>query len=146
MDQPRIDIWQFQVQLSQRLLRWSGFSSGGGVAMVLIGKPFWRGAGSQFAVWGLVDAAIGLLGMRAARAKASDPAAHEPDEQRNARRNLRRVLWINTALDVGYVTGGATLVYTKGRKNLFWRGSGWGIVIQGGFLLLFDLLHALRLR
>ncbi len=58
-------------------------------------------------------------------------------------RNLRRLLWINTGLDVLYVAGGLVLVVTLGAQNPFMAGSGWGVIVQGGFLLIFDLLHAL---
>ena len=58
-------------------------------------------------------------------------------------RNLRRILLINTGLDVLYVTSGVALALTLGVDNPFWRGNGWGIVVQGGFLFCFDLLHAL---
>jgi hypothetical protein len=58
-------------------------------------------------------------------------------------RNLRRILLINTGLDVLYVTGGIALALTLGADNPFWRGNGWGVVVQGGFLFAFDLFHAL---
>jgi len=45
-----------------------------------------------------------------------------------------------------YVTGGLRLWSREGRKNRFWQGSGLGIVVQGGFLLVFDLIHVLLLR
>ena len=35
------------------------------------------------------------------------------------------------------------LALTLGVDSPFWRGNGWGIVVQGGFLFFFDLLHAL---
>ncbi|MBI1259787.1 MAG: hypothetical protein GC204_20155 [Chloroflexi bacterium] len=50
--------------------------------------------------------------------------------------NLRQLLWINTALDLLYVAGGRWLI-RRGK-----HGTGWGIVVQGMFLFLFDLLHA----
>jgi hypothetical protein len=44
------------------------------------------------------------------------------------------------------LVGGLSLL----RADAFWRGIGlqaigWGIIIQGGFLFLFDLYHALLL-
>jgi hypothetical protein len=146
---PNTDSWQFQAALSRRLLAWSGLSVAAGAAMALLGDAFWRGLGTQCAGWGLVDAIIAGLGLRQTHQKAAQPASHLPEEQAEARRKLARVLWINTGLDVGYVAGGVVLAATKGRKgskSRFWRGSGLGIVLQGGFLLLFDLLHALLLR
>jgi hypothetical protein len=146
--QPRIDIWQFQAALSRRLLAWSGLSVGAGAALALLSDPVWRGFGAQCAGWGLIDAVIAGLGLRQTHRKAAEQEAHRADEQAEARKNLRRVLWINTGLDIAYVAGGLLLAATKGREGThrrFWRGSGWGIVLQGGFLLVFDLIHALLL-
>ncbi len=40
------------------------------------------------------------------------------------------------------MAGGLTLVATLGATDPFAAGNGWGIVVQGGFLFVFDLLHA----
>ena len=60
-------------------------------------------------------------------------------------RKLRRLLWLNTLLDILYVAGGLGLRAIRGRNEPAWRGHGWGIVVQGGFLFLFDLYHVLVL-
>ncbi|MEP7292887.1 MAG: hypothetical protein ABI835_13980, partial [Chloroflexota bacterium] len=49
---------------------------------------------------------------------------------------LRRLLEVNTLLDLIYMFGGRSLIRHGS------RGTGWGIVIQGTFLFLFDLFHA----
>jgi carboxylesterase len=96
----------------------------------------------QAVVWGIIDAGIALLGRRASEkrrlAHLDGPSIVEQEAQ-----NLRRLLWINTGLDVLYVAGGFVLIYTIGRGDPFAAGNGWGIVVQGGFLFFFDLLHAL---
>jgi carboxylesterase len=51
-------------------------------------------------------------------------------------------LWINAGLDVLYVTGGFVLLHRLGARDPFVAGTGWGIVVQGGFLFFFDLLNA----
>ncbi len=139
------DVWQAQASLGRRLLSWSGLSVAAGAVMGLSADRFWRGVGSQFVGWGLIDAGIAWLGLRSARSKAAQSDAHTPARQLEMRTTLHRVLWINAALDVGYVTGGVVLATTKGRNDSLWRGIGWGIVVQGGFLLIFDLVHALLL-
>ncbi|MBN2006671.1 MAG: hypothetical protein JXA21_25180 [Anaerolineae bacterium] len=62
---------------------------------------------------------------------------------------MARLLWINTGLDVIYVTVGLILAYGGPSKETNpaprRRGSGWGVVLQGAALFLFDLMHALRL-
>jgi hypothetical protein len=144
--EPRTDIWQFQAALSRRLLAWGALSMGAGVVLALIPDRVWQGIGAQCAGWGMIDAVIAGLGLRQTHKRAADPDEHRPEAQVEARDTLKRVLWINTGLDIGYVAGGIVLAATKGRKgrnSRFWRGSGWGIVLQGGFLLVFDLIHAL---
>jgi hypothetical protein len=38
-----------------------------------------------------------------------------------------------------YVLGGLAVIYFM--TEPVWRGVGWGIVVQGGFLFVFDLVH-----
>ena len=140
------DIWQFQVQLAEKLLAWSAMSVTGGSTFLIFGDRFWRGFGSQCAAWGVIDALIAVFGLRGAQTKAETPDAHTPERQTRERTSLRRILWINFGLDVGYVAGGTVLALTHGKRDRFLRGVGWGIVFQGGFLFFFDLLHALFLQ
>jgi len=135
-------IWDFQDTLSRRLLLWSTLSVAAGVILMLTGGEFWRGFGLQALVWGLIDGAIAGLGRRsAARRRIRGP--HTADALTREAANMRRILWINTGLDVLYVTGGLLLAYTSAARNPFAAGNGWGIVLQGGFLFFFDLFHAL---
>jgi hypothetical protein len=138
-----MDIWQYYQAITRRLLVWSIISVIAGVVLLFF-NPLWQGVGLQAIAWGAIDAVIALVGgwvTRRRRAGLADPSA--PEMLAREARNLRRILLINTGLDVLYVTGGIILVLTLGADNPFWRGNGWGIVFQGGFLLFFDLLHAL---
>lgn len=138
----QFDIWSFQSRLTRRLLAWAAPSILLGALLLTGADPFLRGVGVQFVAWGAIDAVIALLGARATRRRAALPDADPGREVRN----LRRLLWINTALDVLYVAGGWLLWQTLGRADPFWAGNGFGILVQGGFLFFFDLYHALRLR
>jgi hypothetical protein len=134
-------IWDFQLALTRRLWLWSALSVAAGIALVLAGDAFWRGFGLQAMVWGVIDAAIAWLGATSARRRrAAAPGGTEA--ARAEARKLRRLLWINTGLDVLYVAGGLILVATLGAQDPFAAGNGWGIALQGGFLFVFDLLHA----
>ncbi len=136
-------IWDFQDALTCRLLLWSALSITAGGILLLAGDAFWRGFGLQAVVWGAIDAGIALFGRRSAQGRqASAPPG--PETTAREARNLRRLLWINSGLDVLYVAGGLLLVATLGRSDPFAAGSGWGIVLQGSFLFVFDLLHARR--
>jgi len=142
-----VDIWEFQDTLTRRLSWWSIGSLLAGAGMLFPGDAFWRGLGVQFLAWGAIDLAIavfGSLGTRRRQAKLTP--AELLSTQSKERASLAKILWINTGLDVLYVAGGLALALTLGAGDPFWRGGGWGIVIQGGFLFFFDLFHALKLR
>lgn len=135
-------IWDFADALSRRLLLWSALSVAAGAVLMLSGDAFWRGFGLQALVWGVIDAAIAFFGRRSSEKRRLATLGGPSIVEREAR-NLRRLLWINTALDVLYVAAGFVLIYTIGRDDPFARGNGWGIVVQGAFLFFFDLFHAL---
>ena len=106
-----------------------------------------RGLGDQFIGWGAIDgiiAASGMAGMhKNARLLAADkiePIKHDKDA-----RQFEQVVWVNTVLDIGYILAGKSLVQ-RNPGNTYRRGMGWGILIQGGFLFLWDLLLALLIR
>jgi hypothetical protein len=152
-----VDIWQYYKAITRRLLVWSVISVAASATLLLLSlgctfpvtpsmlNPlFQMGIGLQSLAWGMIDAGIALVGgwiTRRRRAGLTDPFA--PEVLAREARTLRRILLINAGLDVLYVTGGVVLALTLGADNLFWCGNGWSIVIQGGFLFCFDLLHAL---
>lgn len=139
-------VWELYELISKRLLRWSALSVLAGIVLILVGGtyisdlPFARGMGIQFIAWGLVDAAIAQGGAWLAERRRGNRPVSENDEREAAR--LRRLLLVNTGLDVLYVTGGLGLAFTLGARDPGWHGHGWGIVVQGAFLFVFDLIHA----
>jgi hypothetical protein len=140
------DIWNFQSQLTRRLAFWSIASIAVGLPLFFI-DPFWRGMGIQFIAWGAIDLLIAIFGSRSAsRRKARLSPDELLDSAPKETASLKRILLINTALDVFYVAGGIALILTLGADNSEWRGHGWGIIVQGGFLFFFDLFHALKLN
>lgn len=135
-------IWNLQKLILARLLSWSRFSVIAGLGLLPL-DPFWHGVGLQAIGWGVIDALIAILARRSLNAKLVRPEAAAPETQQREARNLQRLLWLNTGLDILYVLGGLWLAYRRGAANPKWRGHGWGIILQGGFLFLFDLYHAL---
>jgi len=133
-------IYDFQRIFSLRLMLWGFLSVFSGLWLWFSGDLFWRGFGLQTATWGVVDAAIALYGLRGLAGKLA--AAFDPLESARRTRWLRRILGLNAGLDVFYIAGGLALSLTLGRSQPFTAGMGWGIVLQGVFLLLFDSLHA----
>jgi hypothetical protein len=141
-----MNIWHFQTALTRRLLAWSIFSIISGALLTVFRDGLLRGIGAQFIGWGFIDALIALGGRQAAQKRlAALPDPTDPAITAAETANLRRLLALNTGLDVLYILGGVWLERTKGQSNRLARGSGLGILIQGAFLFVFDLLHTLRL-
>lgn len=137
------DIWQFQRLLTRRLSIGAGVSLLLGLGMFLFRTPFWNGVAYQFIGWALIDLLIawgGAAGTRKRRLRLTEEqaAAAAPTEARN----LRRILWVNTGLDVLYMLGGVLVAVFPGASNPLWLGTGIGILCQGAFLFFFDWYHA----
>lgn len=127
-------------RLLRQLTAWSLGSIVAGAAALLGGGPFLRALGLQFVIWGAVDLVLALSGERdrrrvRTRGEEADAAAAERD-----RRRLVRLLRINAGLDVAYVAVGIGLIAFG--PDRVWAGHGTGVLVQGGFLLIFDALHA----
>ena len=142
MNKTSNNIWEFQSILSRRLLFWSIISIFGGLILQFPRNRLSNGIGVQFSAWGLIDAIIAVFGDRTAKQRAAqlpDPLAKEIVDHESHK--LYKILLANTGLDVGYMLGGSALALTKGKNDPGWRGHGIGIIIQGAFLFIFDLVH-----
>lgn len=130
-------IWAYELALGTRLLGWSVLSISCGLLLLLLpgSSNLQQAFAVQAVAWGAIDAVIALAGRRTAARRPRPPAAEA--------KHLRRLLWLNTALDFVYIAVGLYLVFALGREDAAWRGHGWGVLVQGAFLLVFDTLHAL---
>lgn len=137
-------IWDFQRLISRALLTWSALSAGLGVGLRLGGGPFARGVSDQFLGWPVINAGIALFGaFSAARRERTLPDATTPERRQREALNLRRLLRINAALDVGYMAGGLAMMLRPGGGARA-KGTGLGILLQGAFLFLFDTILSFR--
>lgn len=143
------DVWAAQADIAAHLATWAAVSLVGGGVLALVGQlrghPTMRAFGLQNAGWGAVDLAIAGVasaGRKTAMRRAPDPGDH--DIQSRQRRSLRRTLLVNAGLDVGYVAAGlAGLVWSlRAGPRPAAVGHCCAVVVQGGFLLAFDTLHA----
>ncbi|MCA9868077.1 MAG: hypothetical protein KIS95_00110 [Anaerolineae bacterium] len=139
-----MDIWKFQKHLTAMLLGWAAAGILSGLALTGKRDPLRQGVAEQFVGWGLVNAAIALAGRMSATRRQQLPNATTAAVQTAERRKIARLLYVNTGLDVFYVVGGALAARTRGATDKRWRGRGLGIMVQGGFLFFFDLIHAIR--
>ncbi len=140
-----LDPWRASARIGRQLGAWAVASLLVGGALVLLADgALARAFGLQFLVWGAIDGGIAIAGAIALRRAHARGAVADPERAPPERRRLRRLLWINAGLDVGYLAA-ALLVLA------LWRtpegvGHGLGVLAQGGFLLGFDVVHARRLR
>ena len=142
------DPWRHAARISAQLAAWGLASVALGAALLLMGPLAWlpaevvpvaRGFGIQCLVWGAIDGAIALLGMRDLRRRRAAGEHTEAGGSHAFAARLRKLLRLNAGLDVVYVLAGLALV-------LLWRtpeglGHGLGVMVQGGFLLAFDGWH-----
>ena len=140
------EIFTFQRQVSQRLLLWSVVSIVLGGWLMRKDNANQRGFGQQAATWGVIDAAIALGGWFGSQQRSRAADGQHPEVQAKETRNLRRLLWINAGLDVLYMLGGLWWSRKDDPQGRGWAGHGWGVVVQGAFLFVFDLIHALLLK
>jgi len=105
------------------------------------------GIGDQFIGWGAVDGLIAVFGMASMHHNARRLAQGEIDPEKHVKdaRRFEQIVWVNTALDIGYMVAGGSLVQ-RNREIVYRRGTGWGIFIQGSFLFFWDLLLGLLIR
>lgn len=129
-------IWQLERQLSSRLMVWSVASMAVG-AVLLFASDFWRGFGLQCFVWGAIDLLIAWFGQRSMNKKLRE-AKNASEEVRS----LKRILLINAGLDVVYLLIGVSIWVFWGRTGVFTVGNAVGVLLQGSFLLWFDLFYA----
>jgi hypothetical protein len=115
--------------VSTRLLLWSLPWMGASIiGLTLTSDPSARGWWMMNGVWGFINSAIAMVGF----------LTPEPELE-----TLRNLLLINAGIDVLYIAGG---VFLLTRPDPMWQGAGWGVVLQGAFLLIFDLWQGLAIR
>ncbi len=115
--------------ISTRLLLWSLPWMGAAILGLTLttdetAKGFWSMSGA----WAFINGAIAMIGL----------LTPEPSLD-----TLRTTLLINSGIDVLYIAGG---IYMLTRAEPYWRGAGVGVIIQGAFLLIFDLWQGLTIR
>lgn len=92
------------------------------------------------AAWNTVNLGIAVLGYY--QAQHTDPAAWSLAESIRQNYKLEKILLLNTGLDLAYMAGGAWMI-EKGKNATEnpdrWKGFGKSLILQGAFLLVFDI-------
>ena len=144
-----VDPWRHAAQVGRQLGWWALASVLVGAALLLTPErafgalaPVAFGFGLQCLLWGAIDGVIASIGAFDLRRRRAAGEQHDAAATRAFGRRLRRLLRLNAGLDVLYVAVGLALL-------ALWRtpeglGHGLGVVVQGGFLLVFDAWHGWR--
>ncbi|MEL6671774.1 MAG: hypothetical protein AAFR61_06265 [Bacteroidota bacterium] len=147
-EQPLIELNQHRLDVNEKAMYVLGGWAIGNIAVGAIMRSRTEGTTRYFhemnAFWNLVNlglAAGGLFGNM-----GTDPAGLDLWETYHEQNKLERILLFNMALNVSYMVGGAWLmerskVVTERADR--WKGYGQSLILQGGFLLLYDTTHYL---
>jgi carboxylesterase len=136
-------IYAFQYKISKRLLVWSSLSILAGAVLSAAGYPFWRSFGIQAIIWGLLESMVGMVTLLRSRRKSKQPSTPEQDEREAIQ--VERFLWMNAGLAALVLLASFSLLLTLGSSSPSWKGSAWGLMAHGGFLLTFYWQHALKI-
>lgn len=91
--------------------------------------------------WNVVNLALALPGLR--YSIITDPSTIGLAETVGEYHQMSKILLMNAALDVAYVTGGflmKEMAKTRANKQDILNGYGKSLILQGGFLLAFDVV------
>jgi hypothetical protein len=119
------------------LFGWAALNIGTGVAGHFATQGETRAFFQANAAWNVVNLAIAGFGYHGQA--TAEPATWDLARSLAEGQKLERLLLLNTGLDVGYLAFGAFL-WERGLRKDSERLRGWGksLLVQGGFLLVFD--------
>jgi hypothetical protein len=89
--------------------------------------------------WNVVNLALAGFGYYSAA--TSDPASYNLFTSLKEHYSMEKILLLNAGLDVAYITAGFYLLEKSKnatQKRDMFKGFGQSVILQGGFLLLFD--------
>lgn len=121
---------------------WAVVNIGAGLAL----RGSSEGAPREFhtmnALWNTVN--LGIAGLGYYTALQSDPASWDLATSLGKHQNFQKILLFNAGLDVGYIMGGLYLTERSKRPGVNTdqlKGFGNSIMLQGAFLMVFDLAN-----
>lgn len=142
-----MNSYEMQITISKRLVKWALLNILAGTILFFSAIELVTGLAIQSLCWGSINAIIALAGLWHGRSRMRGANSGAFDMKKDTDRigKFARLLWFNFYLDGIYILGGALLAlfYTQ---NDLWLGHGIGIIVQGSFLLVFDLYHAIICR
>ncbi len=125
-------IKNVEQEISLNLFIWGLCSSLNGIILLFFDNSFITAIGFQFIIWGLIDCLIAIFPLIIRKIRNQSYIQNLP--------KLRKILGINSILDLLYVLVGIFLFLGIFDIN---KGHGIGVIVQGGFLLIFDFYYYL---
>ena len=92
-------------------------------------------------LWNTVNVSIASYALISGLSE--DLMAYSQNELFAKHEGLERILLINAGLDVLYIGAGAWMIkrsQSVTKRQALWKGYGRSVILQGGFLLVFDLI------
>lgn len=135
---------------SLRLTVWSLVSIGIGVPawLLLIDRPFWGPFFAHCWIWGAIDLVFALMGLRQSQVAARTPLtpAVARLEHADGRKLLATLQFSHKLNWVWLATAGGLYLWAVLVTSPVLAGHGTGVLVQGGFLFLFDRRFDAELR
>lgn len=133
------------------LLAWAGGSIISGTMLWMVYRrdgAFATAVGIEFVAWGAVDCIFAVLGVRQTLQVKGLPTDDTTIErERDGRDKLISSLAFNHYLNIGYLAlAGGLFAWGIYSRSTSLYGHGTGVLIQGGFLFVFDIVFLCRLR
>lgn len=132
MSKNTIEISFLHRQLAIILTSWGLTSIVMGVTLLFFDVDFLRSLSIQFLIWGIVNFLLGIFPL----IRNSIPN----------RKRLYKILLINSFLDVIYLIVSLLLIFQIVFQGESAVGHGFGVMIQGLFLLIFDTYYGIRFK
>jgi len=112
------------------LLVWGGINMIAGIFYLFSTSDLIKGVLLQAFFWGLIDAVLGLITYFRKKEFVLE--------------KIKKILLVNVYLDILYLFIGLLLVLLGG--STFLIGNGYGVMIQGIFLFIIDLIHYIHIK
>jgi len=123
------------------LISWASVNILTGIPGWIFGKGTTRYFFQMNVFWNLVNLGLGLAGYLGAA--NADISLLTQGEITSAYHDMQNLYIMNAGLDVAYISI-AFLLLERAKRILKWRhllrGYGFSLIVQGGFLLIFDLI------
>lgn len=147
---PAQSVEEFSRSRDQITLRAMGVLAGWSAVNLLAGTtlsfvtddPVLRGFHQMNAGWNLVNAGLAIPGLITTAGRLANPAETGLAESLQQQNSIEDVLLFNAGIDIAYMVSGLYLIERSRRGESTaaqLEGFGYSLLLQGGFLFVFDL-------